>query len=374
MSASDNRFVRIVHELGPSFAARAADADRDGRFVADNYVALKQHKLMSAGVPSDLGGGGATHAELCDMLRELAHYCPSTSLALSMHTHLVAAAVWRNLHGQPAAPLLQKVAESELVLVSTGAGDWLESNGNAVKVDGGFRVTGQKRFASGCPAGGLALTSAPYEDPKEGSQVLHFAVPMNSEGVRVGDDWNTLGMRATGSHTLHLENVFVPEAAVSVRRPRGQWHPSFSVISTVALPIVVSTYVGVAEAGAELARAAARNKKPDSQLIRQVGELENSLCIAQMAWREMVAAARNYDFVPELERASGVLSRKTILAGAVRATLDKAVEISGGGAFFRKSPLERLWRDAQAVQFHPLPEAKQLDFTGRVTLGLPPVA
>jgi len=373
MPANDNRFIAIVHELGPTFAARSADADREGRFVGDNYRALKDHKLLSAGVPTDLGGGGATHAELCDMLRELAHYCPSTSLALSMHTHLVASSVWRNLHGQPAAPLLQKVADGELVLVSTGAGDWLESNGSAVKVDGGYRVSGQKRFASGCPAGDIALTSAPYDDPAEGAQVLHFAVPLRSEGVRVGDDWDTLGMRATGSHTLHFENVFVPDAAISVKRPRGVWHPSFSVITMVALPLVMSTYLGVAEAAAELARASAKKKKPDPMLIRQVGELENQLCIAQMAWREMVSAARNYDFTPDTEQASGTLIRKTLSAAAVRGCLDKAVEISGGGAFFRSSPLERLWRDAQASQFHPLPEAKQLDFTGRVTLGLPPV-
>ena len=374
MSATDNRFVDAVHAIGPGIAERAAAADRLGQLPAENYRALKAQKLLSAGVPEDLGGGGATHAELCELLRTLAHYCPSTSLALSMHTHLVSAAVWRHLHGQPAAPLLQKVAQGELVLVSTGAGDWLDSNGSALKVDGGYRVSGQKRFASGCPEGDLVLTSAPYDDPTEGALVLHFPVPLKSEGVRIGDDWDTLGMRATGSHSLHFDQVFVPDAAISVKRPRGEWHPSFSVICTVAVPIYMSSYVGLTEAAAELARAAARSKKPDAALIAQVGELENALCIAQMAWREMVAAARNYDFVPELERASGVLSRKTILAGAVRATLDKAVEISGGGAFFRKSPLERLWRDAQAVQFHPLPEAKQLDFTGRVTLGLPPVA
>jgi acyl-CoA dehydrogenase len=58
----------------------------------------------STGTPRDFGGGGATYEELGEVLRALAGYCPSTTLALSMHTHLVAAAVWRHLHGQPAAP------------------------------------------------------------------------------------------------------------------------------------------------------------------------------------------------------------------------------------------------------------------------------
>src|SRR6187551_3945852 len=110
-----NRFLDIVAKLGPRFAARAAAADLEGRFVSDNYAELKEARLMSALVPSDLGGGGATHAEICHVLRELAHHCGSTALALSMHTHLVAANVWRHLHGQPAEKLLRKLAASELV-------------------------------------------------------------------------------------------------------------------------------------------------------------------------------------------------------------------------------------------------------------------
>jgi acyl-CoA dehydrogenase len=259
------------------------------------------------------------------------------------------------------------------VLVSTGAGDWLDSNGSAVRVDGGFRVTAKKRFASGCPAGDIALTSAPYEDPKDGWLALHFAVPLGSEGVSIGTDWDTLGMRATGSHTLSFENVFVADAAVSVKRPRGQWHPSFNVVCTVALPLIVSVYVGVAETAAALAIEAARKNTGDAGLPYVLGEMQNSLVTAQMAMREMIAAARNYDFMPELERANGALIRKSIAAQHVRHCLDKAVEASGGGAFFRKNPIERLWRDAQGVQFHPLPEKKQQLFSGRVAMGLPPV-
>src|SRR5688572_21020947 len=95
-------FMGIVQQLGPDFAERAAASDLEGRFVADNYAALKREKLLSAAVPSELSGGGVGYAELCHGLRELAHYCGSTALALSMHSHLVAAAVWRYRHGQPA--------------------------------------------------------------------------------------------------------------------------------------------------------------------------------------------------------------------------------------------------------------------------------
>jgi alkylation response protein AidB-like acyl-CoA dehydrogenase len=366
-------FISAARELGPSFAERAPLLDQSGAFVEENYRELKARKLMSAGIPRELGGGGATHNELCDMLRTLAHYCPSTALALSMHTHLVSAAVYRHLHGQPTAPLLAKVVEAERVLVSTGASDWLESNGEVTRVEGGYRVNAKKRFASGSPAGDIVLTSAPYDDPNDGPIVLHFGVSLKAEGVRVENDWDTLGMRATGSHSLSFENVFVPDATISVKRPRGKWHPSYALICRVALPLIVSVYVGIAESAAELARAAGRKRSDDPHLPYQLGEMENALVTAQMALREMMAAVPNYDFpVPDMEQANASLIRKSIAAEAVERTVRKAFESSGGSAFFRKNPLERLMRDVQAVHFHPMPERKQLWLTGRLALGLPP--
>jgi alkylation response protein AidB-like acyl-CoA dehydrogenase len=372
MTETSSPFVAAVRELGPAFAERAAASDLTGAFVADNYRPLKERKLLSAGVPKELGGGGATHTELCEMLRELAHFCPATALALSMHTHLVSAAVWRHLHGQPAAPLLNKVAAGELVLVSTGAQDWLESTGQATRVEGGYRVTAQKRFASGSPAGDLVLTSAPYDDPEAGALVLQFAVPMKSEGVRSNGDWDTLGMRATGSDTLTFENVFVPDAAVSMKRPRGVWHPVFNVICVVAAPIFMSAYVGLAESAAALAREGSRKRLTDPHLPYLLGEMENALATAQMAWREMVQAAAGYAFEPELARANATLIRKSIAARAIESAVKKAFESTGGSAFFRKNPLEKLFRDAQGVHFHPLPEKKQLFFSGRIAMGLEP--
>jgi alkylation response protein AidB-like acyl-CoA dehydrogenase len=367
------RFIRIVRELGPGFAESAARKDLTGEFVAENYAEMKRRKLFSAGVPEALGGGGASHTELCGLLRELAQFCPSTALALSMHQHLLAAAVWRHLHGQRAEALLRKVAEAELVLVSTGAGDWLESSGKAVRVDGGYRVTAEKRFGSGCPAGDLAITSAPYDDPESGPSVLHFPVPLKAEGVSIREDWDTLGMRATGSHTLVFEDVFVPDGSIALKRPRGPWHPSWSVVLTVAPPLYMAPYVGAGEAAADIARAHARQRAGDGHLPYLVGEMENALTVAQMALREMMAVAAGYEFSPDLQLASEALIRKTLVVQSVRTVVNKAVEIVGGGAYFRRSRLERLWRDVQAAQFHPLPESKQLVFTGRVAMGLSPV-
>src|SRR5919197_5305087 len=80
--ASD--WTAVARELGPRFAARAAAHDAGDRFVADNYADLRARRVLAAGVPSELGGGGAPHAELCGLIRVLAHYCGPTALALSM--------------------------------------------------------------------------------------------------------------------------------------------------------------------------------------------------------------------------------------------------------------------------------------------------
>jgi acyl-CoA dehydrogenase len=183
-----------------------------------------------------------------------------------------------------------------------------------------------------------------------------------------------MGMRATGSHSIELEAVFVPDEAISLRRPRGQWHPSWNVVVTVAAPIYMAPYLGVAQRAAGLAREAAGRRAPDPVLIQSLGELDNALATAEMAFREMVEITNDYDFEPKTEHANRMLIRKTIAANAVLATVNKAVEVVGGTALFRSVGLERLWRDVQGAPFHPLPEKKQLLFSGRVALGLPPVA
>ena len=364
------QWTELAREIGPDFAARAADHDENDAFVAENYVVLKENKVFSAMVPAEFGGGGASHREICALLRELAHYCPSTALALSMHQHLVAAALFNHRHGRPGQKLLEAVGARELVLVSTGANDWLASSGEAVKVEGGYRVTASKPFASGSPAGDMLVTSAPYNDPAEGWQVLHFPLPIGSEGVTVNLDWQAMGMRGTGSGTVVLKDAFVPDGAISLRRPRARYHAVYNIIMGCALPLIMSVYVGVGETAAERALVLARKRGSMPQLL---GELENHLTSARLALDSMVSLAADLEFEPSNELSSAMLVRKTLSSNAVIATTAKALEVVGGAGYLRSAGIERLLRDAYASQFHPLPERKQQEFTGRVALGMDPV-
>jgi alkylation response protein AidB-like acyl-CoA dehydrogenase len=360
----------LSEKLGATFGERAAAFDAQDRFVAVNYEELKQHKVFSMLVPEDLGGGGATLTEVSDFLRSLAQNCASTALALSMHTHLVAATVFRHKKGQPGAKLLEKIAANQTVLVSTGATDWVNSNGSAKNVEGGYRVSGRKVFASGSPAADMLITTFVAEAEPEGPSVIHCPVPLTAPGVKRLDDWHTLGMRGTGSHTVVLEDVFVPAESIALKRPRGQWHPAWDVTLGVAPPVYMAPYVGLAQAAAK--QALAHVKKSDKSIasLMTVGQMENALTTAELAFDDMVRLAGNLDFAPSLDNTNAQLVRKTILTRAVKETVERAVELVGGGGFYNKLPFERMWRDIQASHYHPLPEKKQHVFTGRYRLGV----
>ncbi len=364
----------IAESLAPAFAERIAGLDACDGFVSENYAQLKEAKVFSALVPAELGGGGATHSEMCGFLRRLGRHCSSTALALSMHQHLVSAAVVNHRAGRPGRTLLETVAGDEAVLISTGANDWLESNGSAEKVDGGYRVSAVKPFTSGSPAGSAFVTSVTHDDPADGPQVLHFAVTARSEGIVFLDDWQTMGMRATGSQTVRFDNVFVPDSAVVLKRPRGEYHAVFNIILTVALPLILSAYVGAAEAACAIARERGRGRIGDPVMPLLIGEMENLLTTAQLACDDMVRIANDLDVEPTQQTANAMLMRKTIAANHVILAAEKALEATGGAGFFRKTGLERLLRDVHGAQFHPLPEKRQLLFTGRLSLGLEPVS
>ena len=364
---------KVLSTLAPSFSERAAAYDNSDEFVAENYAEMRAAKLFSILVPQVLGGGGLPYSEACALIRGLAHCCGSTALAFSMHQHAVATALWNYRHGKPGEALLRAVAEGEKALVSTGAIDWLSSSGELERCEGGYRFTANKPFASGCLAGDLLVTSGRYDDPIGGRQVLHFSVSMSADGVSIDPVWQTMGMRGTGSHTVVLDNVFVSEEAITQRRPCGEYHPVWNVILTVALPMFCSVYVGMAEAAAQKAVTVVSAKGDDGANAAAIGEMLTELTNAQIALQSMVANANDLDLEPAVEHANRALIHKTIVANAIRHTVDRALEATGGAGYFRRLGLERILRDAQAAQFHPMPARKQHRFTGRLAMGLDPM-
>jgi alkylation response protein AidB-like acyl-CoA dehydrogenase len=367
----DSRWVTGAEDVAVVIGEEAANHDRLGDFVHEACQVLRDRGFTAMLVPEELGGGGATHAEAAAVLATLAHGCPATALTLSMHTHLVAAQVWRHKRDLP-APVLPRVAAERLVLISTGASDWLDSQGLAARVEGGFRVSARKSPASGCPAGDVLVTSARWEESPDGPQVIHFSVPFSADGVTIDETWDTMGMRATGSHTVVLDDVFVPEAAVSLTRPAGEWHPVFSTVVGAAMPLVMAVYVGVAEAAVDRALPLAGKRRDTAVVAPVVGRMLNRLTTAQDAIGATVAMSGDLTFDNTVEHAAAVLTRKTVATDAAIDTVRLAMEAAGGTSFSTAAGIERLYRDVHGSLYHPLPAAKQEYATGRLALGLDP--
>jgi acyl-CoA dehydrogenase len=362
----------LAREVGHEINAGVAERDRSGELSRDAFERLRETGITGALVPSELGGGGASHAEMGQVLRELGRLDPSTAVSLSMHSHLVAAQVWRHKHGMDAEKILRRVAEDRAVLISTGASDWVGSNGSAQQVDGGYRVSARKTPASGCEAGDILVTSIRWDGAPDGPQVLHCTVPFDADGVSIEQTWDTLGLRATGSHTVVLDDVFVPDAAVSLARPADQWHPIWNIVVTAALPLIMSAYVGIADAAVDLARDAVSGRA-DPHVLQLLGETLNAHTTGQDVVDAMFHDSDDLQFANTDEASSRTLSRKTVAADALIASVRLALETTGGLGYTRRSDIERLYRDVHGCLFHPLPRAKQTTLTGRVALGLSPV-
>ena len=357
-----------AEEIAAAIAEHAARHDADDSFVAEGFAALEDAGFFTALVPAELGGGGASVGEVCEALRIIGAACGSTALAAAMHSHIVAVAAWRwKNQGAPTDGLLKRIAAEKLKLVSSGGSDWLKSAGTMEKVEGGYRLTARKAFASGSPFGDLMNTSAVYDDPVDGPTVLHFGAPLRGDGVSIQPTWQTMGMRGTGSDDVVFDGLFIPDAAIAGKRPQGQWHMLFHIISMIAFAPIYSAYIGIADGARQRALELARKRPADPLLAQSVGEMENRLLAARLAHRRMVAIAENG--TPGPETTSEAMACRTLAGQAAIDTVAKAMEVAGGAAFYRKTGLERAFRDVQAARFHPLQEKPQLDLAGRVALG-----
>ncbi|HYW22986.1 MAG TPA: acyl-CoA dehydrogenase family protein [Terriglobales bacterium] len=362
----DERFVPLAAELGARFGPTAASHDRENRFVGEHYAALRESGYTVLPIPEELGGLGASLRQICFAEAELARHCAATSLAIAMHLHPLASTVFRWRRGAPGAEaLLRRVADERLIVCSSGASDFTHPSGTAEPNDGGYVVSGRKVFCSQAPAGDLLSTAAVLD-----GEVLVFFAPMRDPGVTVLDTWDALGMRATASHDVVLEGVRVPEAQVFARRPLGKLDPTLRANYLHAIPIITAVYLGIAAAARDegVRLALGRDRAGDRLVQRQVGEMDVRL---RTGWWSLLGALDEFRDEPSAEAMNAVWTAKhhaTLGAGEV---VDRAMELAGGASFYRRSPLERAYRDVRAGKYHPLTPELTLVYAGRLGLGLP---
>jgi acyl-CoA dehydrogenase len=358
---------KLANEVAAAAAPHADRHDLEGSFVSEGIAVARDVGYLAAAVPAELGGLGATTAEIARAQRVIARACGSTALAASMHHHLVLAAAWRWRRGDTVVePLLRRVAADHIVLASTGGNDWTKPSAVATPVDGGWRVNGRKTFASISPAADVAVTFAAVGEAAPGAEVIAFGVPLKADGVRIEETWDAAGMRGTGSNDIVLEDVFVAASQVSARRTWGDLDKPLLVAGVHAFPVIYSTYLGVAEGLVDTVLGSGR---VTASSARQVGVLDGHLRTARWAVDGALAQLTD-DPEPTVDNFVTVQHMKRAVSAACQDIALVSAELAGGGAYARRGAVDRMIRDLRAGLYHPYPSETALLHAGQHRLGL----
>jgi alkylation response protein AidB-like acyl-CoA dehydrogenase len=380
--------VAKARELHPLLAANADTAERDRSLPDENFKALIEAGTLRVLVPARAGGYEAGHRTYLDVVAELARSgCGSSAwygFILNMNDWIagmlpteVQEAVWAD------GP------DSEICATLTpGPGCRSE------KVSGGIRLSGQWGYASASKHANWAMIGYPVLDEAGAPVDMGIAVLRMSQ-VSVEDTWYVTGMAGTGSNTLVLDDVFVPDTFTQALGPllRGEFPYSppggnmyrADVAAVFWTSVAVPVY-GLAQAALEatITRMTARpkpvtytfytdaTKAPSVQaaIAQAAAMIDGALCQAR-------AAADAIDAQSLTGRAFASLAGRHLnsmrAAHAVRqciGAVELLLDAQGASAFALTNPVQRIWRDMSAAARHGLnlPGLKQ-EIYGRSLLG-----
>lgn len=354
-----------VEVLAADFATRAAAHDRDGSFPFENFEALYQAQLLSLTVPPEYGGQGVGYATICQVIERIASGDASTALVLTMHylQHLNAAhtrswqsTVYERVCRESVAGIaLLNAARVEPELGTPARGGLPATI--AQRTPNGWELTGHKQYTTGSPILRYFVVWARTDDqePLVGS----FLVPHDVPGVRIEETWDHLGMRATGSHDLILENVAIPTEYALDIRPLKAWSPPDPLRLASGSLFLSVLYQGVAKAARDWLIGYLHERSPTN-----LGASLATLPRFQTAIGEIEALlyANNrliYSLADEIDRGeydtTVALQAQTVkylaTSNAIRA-VEIGLELIGNPGLFKKNPLERHYRDVLCSRIH----------------------
>jgi len=367
-------------------AARTRRYDQENSFFHEDFDELRRAGYLLMAVPEELGGLGYKLNRVCQEQRRLARRSPATALATNMHLYWtgVAADLYR-MGDSSCQWMLEEAAAGEVFAAGHGevGNDFpvLMAVARAEPGDGGYRFYGHKIFGSLTPVWTrLGLHAIDTSDPAN-PKIVHAFMPRDTEGYHIEETWDTLGMRATRSDDTILEGAFVPDKYIPRVVPAGLAGADAFVLGVFAWaePTFASIYIGIAERALELAVADARKKT-------SVAMGGRSMAYNPMIQWEIADMAVELDSITaHAERVAddwsngvdhgGLWPAKLVAAkykaveGAKR-IVDLALDISGGGGMFKRSELERMYRDVRAGGFHPANSPLVHELVGKTYLGV----
>lgn len=378
----------IAARLAEGFFERAGAVDETAAFPAQNYEEIRRTDLFHMALPAEFGGRAADMLDVAQVLHELSRGCPSTALIFNMHLALSGqlAHMWRTDPTGRWGRWLRRIADERMLLggALSESSSWngvMFPQAKAVRVAGGYRVSGDRSFCTGSSELNLIQCTAQYEGDNGALRCIYFLMDPKSPGLAFKNDWNTLGMRGSHSQGLRLTDLFVAEEDVLYDYAYGALDFSQIWLSFLAWSFIgfASVYSGIAERARQYAVAliAPRQRAPGTHGLvhkpsTQIRTAEMDVLNATMLALRETAARRypNGDPVTIRTIIDTAIAKQVCVTRAPE-VVDHAMGIVGGQSYFRKLPLERLMRDVRAGPFHPFSADDSLELLGKFAFGIP---
>ena len=354
------RLVDSIKELGSVFSERADKYDSEASFPYENFADLKEAGFLALCIPEDHGGMGADFVTYALISEELGRHCGSTALTFNMHTasmllagqisdDLEMSAIQRKDHAEKRSLMWKGVVESGHIHAQpfseghqAGESDGISSR--AVPVEGGFRVTGKKIFASLSEAADRHNITCLVEGEEE---IRFLGIPAGSDGLKIEGEWDPLGMRGTISKTLTFENVFVP--AENEYLPSGCFDQVASRWPYFYMTLSFS-YLGIQRAVMDFTAEYLKGKSGTSErrdnFQKQHGWAEMKLAYEKsqsLTYRVLSEVGPN----PSQDQLSRAWAATVVAMETAPEIASIAVRVCGGRSLLRPLALERLYRDAR---------------------------
>ena len=385
--------VALAERLAEDLASRAAVHDRDGTYPHESIRSLRDAGYLVAPVPTELGGLGVSSVhDLVVASGRLARGDASVAIGVNMHLIAVMALVRRMQvavaagkarRAEAFAASLRAIVRERSVIAaaqSERGQDLTRPATRAERTAGGWRIDGHKVFCTMSPAATTLLTAVSFLDDKGVERYGFVQVPADARGVTINGDWDALGMRASGSHSITLDGVEMPEGAVRGGFRTGEAVPFLDRNITSGL-FHASASLGIAEAA--FARVAvAERVGDDARATMLVAEAAIDLAAARgVLARAASLVDEHYAEHPTGEGSDDEVvavfsegqAAKAFVGDAAGRVVDRALALSGGAGYLNGSPLARAYRDVRAGAFmHPLGANRAYGFLARTALGLRP--
>ncbi len=389
------RLVAIAEQLAEELAPRAAEHDRDGTYPFEAIDALKAARYFAAPVPVEFGGLGVTSAhDLVVASSRLARGDASVAIGVNMHLvavlnmarrRQVAVAAGQERRARGFAASLEQIARDGVVLaaaISERGQDLTRPGTRATRTESGWRIDGRKVFCTMSPAATDLYVAVTYADDDGVERYAYAMVPTDAPGVVVNDDWDALGMRASGSNSISLDGVQLPVSGVRGGFRTGEPQP-YMERNLVAGLFHAAASLGIAESADQLARRGiARRINGDARPRMQVADNAIDLAAARGVLSRTAALIDAHraanpasdGTADELEALfAEAQAAKAFVSEAAARIVDRALALSGGAGYVSASPLARAYRDVKAGSFmHPLGANRAYDYLAHVALGEQP--